>query len=562
MSEIKTLLSKKPLNEEEEKKLNRILPLISIARQNLFNIRLSTAGRRWHNSVLQSPNKWPSGTSDYKYFQKRLEIDELRGPEIDLAQLNFIYEEHNDHIGDEDRLSIAVEGAGPSGLLTAITQFHQGNRVHVFEARDTGNDQAQAVRLDPLWMHTLKFYLGEKYFSLFGEQEGRGRIAEDGFGEIVTTDLEAAMYARFSELNSLVNSNDKLSCLALHKIKSLEAPGEKDKKYMVKAVFNAEKNKHSDSKAVGKDVETVEKEINMLICTDGKNSAMTKKYFKRQAVTNEREYGVTSWQSNGEAKVTNDALDTFSDFRNKLVCKGSFLRKVKARFDSELKKIPMKAQDALQNVSESNRPGVDKTIQGNAWKDAFESVTGMVLQTHTFENKGLIYIGMEIPKEIADPGTVLEKRYTQKVSKAHAEKAKKIFQQAWFQAVGEYYGLEKKGVSDKTMKDDFTAMFPVSHRLEKNVVVEESEDKAQVIITTTGDTKANPHLMVSSGLTGEREYISGLSRFTRNVCIGSDIGGHIELLEENQRTADLVIDRDRIFPKADRQGSKARLKNY
>ena len=288
VSEIKTLLSKKPLNAEEEKKLKTGLKYVAAAREMLFDFRL-TAGRRWDDSVLLSPNNWPRSKQDYELFQKLLQIDELRGPEIDLAQLDHICERHEkeDYFEDADdeakkRPSVAIGGAGPAGLLTAITQFHQGARVHLFEERDTGYDRAQVVRLDPLWGHTLKFYLGEKYFSLFGEKEGSGRIAKDGFGEIVIADLEDALHTRFSELNSLVNNDDKLSRLALYRLDSLEPPMKKGGKYTSKAVFDTGKNKHLPDKSTAGNKKTVEKEIDMLICAGGKNSKLAEKYFNRE----------------------------------------------------------------------------------------------------------------------------------------------------------------------------------------------------------------------------------------------------------------------------------------
>ena len=547
VAEIESLLSKKTLNAEEKEKLNKALPLLGYARQTLLDIRLSAVGRRWHDSMLQDPSSWPAEIPGYKLYSKLLEIDRLRSPEIDQAQLDYICAEH-DKNGGKHRLSVAVEGAGPSGLLTAITQFHQGARVHVFEVRDTGYDRVQVVRLDPLWMHTLKFYLGEKYFSLFGDKEGKGRIYEDGFGEIVTSDLEEALHIRFSELNSLVSDDDKLSRLALYRLDDLEPPQRKGGKYTAKAIFDAQKNKHLPDKSIADNKETVEKEIDMLICAGGKNSTLTKKHFKRLDMINERDYGVTSWESNGKAKITNDSLDTFHDFRNMIVCDRDFLQKVNDRFNAEFKKIPVKNSEAIQS-----RQRFPEEIQGAAWEDIFKSVTGTVLQTRTFENKGLIYIGMEIPEKIAEFGNDIEKKLTE-VDAAYAGEAKKIFQQAWFQAVGEYYGLERKGASDDTMKRDFTAMFPVSqHRLEENVVVEESADKAQVIITAVGDAKASPHFMRYSGLTGAREHILSLSKFTRGLSSNPDNSDALmeQLEQEDQRTADFVIDRGRIFLDAD-----------
>ena len=547
IAEIETLLFKKTLSKEEEKKLNKALPLISYARQNLLDIRLSPVGRRWHNDMLQSPDNWPDGLA-YRLFQQFLQIDKLRSPKIDQAQLNFICTEH-DKNGGEHPLSVAVEGAGPSGLLTAITQFHKGAHVHVFEERDTGYDRAQIVRLDPLWMHTLKFYLGEKYFSLFGVKAGRGGAAEDGFGEIVTANLEDALHARFSELNSMVNNDNKLSRLALHRLDSLEPPREEGGKYTVKAVFNTRKDKHLGYKAVDEDRKTVEKEIDMLICAGGKNSTLTKKYFNQQMVTNKRDYGVSSWESNKKTKVTNNALDTFPDFRNMLVCKADFLQNVKDHFNSAIKKVPLKPEGETEETSVQAREQIDNGLKGIAWEDTFNSVTGMVLQTRTFENKGLIYIGMEIPEEIADLGDDIEQKLIG-VDAAYAGGAKKLFHQAWFQAVGKYYGLEEKGVSDNTMRRGFTAMFPVTqHRLEKNVVVETSANGARVIITAAGDAKASPHFMRYSGLTGAREHISSLSRLTEGLFLDPENRDRLieELEQEDQRTADFVIGRGQPF---------------
>ena len=279
-----------------------------------------------------------------------------------------------------------------------------------------------------------------------------------------------------------------------------------------------------------------------------------------KTATSERNYGVTSWQSTGEAKITNDALDTFPDFRNMLVCKGDFLQGVKGRFDLAIKKMPLTLKDGVEEVSAQAGKQINDGLNGTAWEDTSKAVTDVVLQTRTFENKGLIYIGMEIPKEIADLGDDIEKQLTE-VDATYAKEAKKLFQQTWFQAVGEHYGLEKKSISAETMKRNFTAMFPVSqHRLEKNVV-EESTDKTRVIITAAGDAKVSPHFMSARGLTGAREHILSLRDFAQDLFIRKDASTE-RLEQEDERTADFIINRGRVFLETDRPGNKVRLDNY
>ncbi|WP_257291929.1 hypothetical protein, partial [Endozoicomonas sp. ONNA1] len=129
--------------------------LIAESRRVLLNIQL-TAGRRWDMAMLSDRGFWIVEEEEYEKLSKILEIGTLRGEEVDLAQLDWLIKQH-----DEARTHprVAIEGAGPTGLTLALSQFEAGANVAIFEKRSTAYDRVQVVRLDPKWMDMLKFYL-------------------------------------------------------------------------------------------------------------------------------------------------------------------------------------------------------------------------------------------------------------------------------------------------------------------------------------------------------------------------------------------------------------------
>ncbi|WP_257293100.1 hypothetical protein, partial [Endozoicomonas sp. ONNA1] len=129
--------------------------LIAESRRVLLDIQLA-AGRRWDLSMLSQPEHWNDQKDQLSKLLKIQEIGTLRGQEVDLAQLDWLIKQHDDA---RTHPRVAIEGAGPTGLTLALSQFEAGANVSIFEKKSTEYDRVQVVRLDPKWMDMLKFYL-------------------------------------------------------------------------------------------------------------------------------------------------------------------------------------------------------------------------------------------------------------------------------------------------------------------------------------------------------------------------------------------------------------------
>lgn len=179
-------------------------------------------------------------------------------PEIDDATLQWLVEE-NHKAASHPRVGIV--GGGPTGLFAGLEFFAKGADVKISEARDALFTRHQIVRLDPLWVNKLKFYLGtdfEKYYgaedkSYAGQSKPKiGNRSGDGFVETVINHLEARLLDRVVLLNSLAESisdpNAKtpdgkpikpgISVLAAHEVKS-KVESKDGEPFVLKSVFKA-----------------------------------------------------------------------------------------------------------------------------------------------------------------------------------------------------------------------------------------------------------------------------------------------------------------------------------
>ena len=138
------------------------LDTIVVARKALLDIQLGV-GRRWHSSVLARPEYWRTPL-EHSTYTKMLQIDQLRSPQIFQAQRAWIVKEHQSAVKHP---RVVIEGGGPIGLMSAISQFEVGGNVKVLEKRKFNFERAQILRLDPIWIGMLKFYLGEEYYEIF-----------------------------------------------------------------------------------------------------------------------------------------------------------------------------------------------------------------------------------------------------------------------------------------------------------------------------------------------------------------------------------------------------------
>lgn len=177
-------------------------------------------------------------------------------PEIDDATLQWLVQE-NHKAASHPR--VGVVGGGPTGLFAGLEFFAKGADVKISEARDALFTRHQIVRLDPLWVNKLKFYLGtdfEKYYgaedkSYAGQSKPKiGNRSGDGFVETVINHLEARLLDRVVLLNSLAESaadptaktpdgkpiKPGISILAAHEVKS-KIESKDGEPFVLKSVF-------------------------------------------------------------------------------------------------------------------------------------------------------------------------------------------------------------------------------------------------------------------------------------------------------------------------------------
>ncbi|KEQ17511.1 hypothetical protein [Endozoicomonas numazuensis] len=549
--------------------------LIAESRRVLLDIQL-TAGRRWDLKLLSQLDHWTGDEGHHAKLQKIQEIGSLRGEEIDLAQLDWLIGQHKkvkQVDGKEVHPRIAIEGAGPTGLILALSQFEAGADVAIFEKRSTEYDRVQVVRLDPKWMDMLKFYLGEHYYELFGEgAEGKGVVRADGFGEIVTHRLEEGLHYRLTELMAR-NYDEKsdpdkppsLERLAAFELEEVESDVGG---YQVKARYNPAYDvaKQKDSQTFDLARYTPEERIkhrpvDMLICAGGKNTLMRDKFMTDKTVTNAKPYGVCSWEGKKGQELPNPGLDTFQDFREMVVFGKDFHQHFRERLAKELESLPGSSDTIKSEIKPEQLAELERLTLNQG------------MQTRCFENKNLVYIGMELPEPFDEYCKKLESAIKKKVeidvafstelssveeSGKQAEKkvreGLKAVHKAWFQAVAHYYGIDDPdslhATSDK-INNKFAAAFPVQqHRVERNVVTQ-SANGHDLTVTVAGDAAASPHFMRYSGLTGARENVLHLQNFTRKIANDTNPFGpelhQSELEARQQKTADFVIERGEVF---------------
>ncbi len=507
-------------------KTSRKLDAVIQNKKSLLTLELSDIGRKLNlKSLLGAPELFDS--SVISTLKVLFTCKDIRGPEVDLALLHALKKEHD---SAPQHPSVAIEGGGPTGLLLAMTQYQVGADVTVFEKRSTEFDRTQVVRLDPKWVDMLQFYLGEKFYKLFVDKDHRGVFRSDGFVEIMTKNLEDVLNQRLAELTSIA-APSTLTEYAAHEAKSLQPPERRGEKFTITASYVPSQDRGTSEKAVKTEV----KEVDFVFCAGGKSSPLLQTYLPSTYPVNAPEYyGVCSW-------LTPD----FSQFRGQKVDEMSYFQDFRG-----IVQIDEKFITNFLDAARSKNQLADLYI-GNKEIPMSEWTKRPFIQTRTFENKGMIYIGMEMPAA-----------FEQLLSGATRE-LKRVFQEAWFEQIGKTYKLS----SDLIIDSKFLATFPVEqNRLaEKHLFSQVEVEESKVFIAASGDAFASPHFMRYSGLTGARENIVHLQEFMRGLIHHPEAQEMLvhKLEAQSERTAQFVIGRGHAFlsPKTKEQISKGRIKH-
>lgn len=476
-------------------------------------------------------------------------VSQLRGENIDMAKLQWTIDEHDKAINHP---RVAIEGGGPIGLLLGITQFEAGAKVSLYEKRSTQYDRTQVVKLDPKWMNTLQFYLGEEYYRLFSDPEHRGVIRPDGFGEIATMFLEEAIHTRLTHLLSMLPAEGDdipFERLAAYELAEVQKPTVPGGKYTVAANYQPMADPAGKTPGIADATpKTVTREIDMLLCAGGKSSPMKQRFMpSSSAVTQDDFYGVCSWLAKDIPHQDKEKMDLFQDFRNMAHLNAGFFADYKDQLHAEFNSGNAKSVTA----KDTSRSAIAEYIEDSFGK--LQATDRTHVQTRTFENRGLIYIGMELPNEFRSFLDGMDKALGAKgVSTPEIAAAKKQMQKLWFQNIMHSYGLDKPPSNLGIDKIDtkFAATFPVDqYRIDpEHLFSEIKTPTSELLVAAAGDAFSSPHFMRYSGLTGGRENLFHLQDYTKGI---SHKGDKTELLDtlqvKSERTAKFVISRGAQF---------------
>ncbi|WP_422138395.1 hypothetical protein [Endozoicomonas sp. ALC020] len=538
--------------------------LIAESRRALLDIQL-TAGRRWELSILSQPEQWPGQQDTLTKLLKIQEIGTLRGQEIDLAQLDWLIKQHDDA---RTHPRVAIEGAGPTGLALALSQFEAGADVSVFDNRSTEYDKGQVVRLDLKWMDMLKFYLGEHYYELFGEgEESKGIVRSDGLGEIAIQHLEEVLQDRLNELrqrNNQTHEGDGPASLERMTAFELEGVESGVEGFKVRARYNPAYDAAQQAGAKHDTLEeaVVHRPVDMIICASGKNSRLGNKFLKDGMGNYGRSYTACSWEGKQGEELPNQELNTFQDFRKTVVFNKDFHQHFKEQLYQELQMLK-ESDDPIRNV-----------VFRKDLEELERRTLDQGMQTRCLENKNLVYIGMELPdplnqychklkRDIRDqllksstsgsgPGNS-EEAY-QRATKKALESVKKVVHKAWLQAVAHYHGIDQSGsigaTSDKINHQFTSVLFARHQRREQNFAISEAHGH-QLAVTAAGETAVGDHFMLDSGLSGARENVLSLQDFTHKTAKHTDPFDpdlhRAELETRHRRITDDVSEHARVF---------------
>jgi len=142
-------------------------------------------------------------------------LSDTYSTEIDDATLHWLVKE-NQKAPTHPRVGIV--GGGPTGLFAGLEFYAKGADVKISEIRNELYHRHQIVRLDPLWVNKLKFYLGTEFEKYFGAEDKAylgitkpriGNRSGDGFVETVINHLEDRLLDRVVLLNSLAENGPK-----------------------------------------------------------------------------------------------------------------------------------------------------------------------------------------------------------------------------------------------------------------------------------------------------------------------------------------------------------------
>ena len=478
-----------------------------------------------------------------------LELNKINTPELDEAVLESAIDTHD---SAPYHPKVIIEGAGPTGLMLALTQYTAGADVGIIEARNTQYSRTQIVRLDPKWVALLEYHLGSQ-FSEYFEVEGAPAIKRpDGFVEIVIRDLETLLHNKMQEITSKAEENGStgIERITEHKIRHTVRPSERDTTFSILAQSEG-----------GRGDTFIRREFDILFAAGGARSDTREKYLPSYSpVTQESEYGVCSWE-NYDLKARQ--FNAFEDFRGILKMDDTF----KDRFLQKLQRYSWTPAEATF-IGNINFFRLDQAAALFP-HTSVETEKGY-LQTRGFENKNVLYIGMEIPQEMKAFLQFIEEQVD---AQGFSSQSKKEFiagiQKCWYQSVMDHYQLDTKlGLTEDKIITRSMGNFPVAQqRSAQGFSSMHNPYGHNAIIMPAGDASASPHFMSGSGLSSARQNIFHAKKYTEQIAKLEDQAEAENTLSLGyEHTSQFAIQRGRVYvdPLSDAQiieGRKARIRS-
>ncbi len=553
-----------------------VSPIVVSARHLLLRIH-NTLGRRWAPSALANPRI--SGENFSALYNKLVVLDNLRGPALDQVHLEYISQLY---ASSPKHLKVVIEGGGPTGLMQAIKAIMAGADVIVVEQRSGNYTRTQILRLDPLWMKELRFYLGEEFDRLFDPVTGKGKLKADGSGHIMIRHLEEALQDRLVKLISIIGSG---KCQFInHKLTGCSM-GTASKKCSVTTTYTESGRTKPEAK---------KHPVDILICAGGKKSPTRDQFFNHVPVTDEKYYGVATWESDD---IDNDDLQTFPMIQSTTEPTPIDLHEYCQELNSEMhpgfsdfaKTLSYKARtelaaimgmtnfdagtwaESLQDkctdddiaffVQYKKRYQTDGYLQEkHRFFTEMRKSSRITLELRNFENRKAVYLGMEIPKALylwmKSANESIDKLLSEdELAEVDAQRLKQAIRDQWFQFIADKQGFSSTTGAELSALRGKTAIFPVSQdRNSRNLAtVKNRKGGPDLHIVTVGDASTSPHFMTASGLSGARETVNAVTELIHS-CVHAKPDDRETLKQASSkldkhfnRTTEFVINRGSQF---------------
>lgn len=485
----------------------------------------------WDKSLLLNKQVWKetyNGHSLHSCFKQITDIDQLTHPIINEAQLAWIVTSHEKNKGKED-IDVCIEGGGPAGLMSGMTQYKAGANVTIAEKRNTDYNRVQIVRLDQKTMSWLKFYIPQGYIELFPQTQQEvkdvshakfGIIKSDGSGLITINELEDKLHKQNTKLSSLSAKREdgelELQCWAMTEIVDVSTDKQgKSFCLMKQSHLELDKDTVELIQVAIAPPEFKKKSFDILICAGGKTSTVGK-YLEPVNVTQQQYYGVCTWDTKPSKR---NEIKKFDEFRFVLPLDKKLENKLDEQFNEQLSN---EEQELLFNSTQpinlhpSTGDTLGKMLVDNIKKSLETSYTvdgnplrSDSLQTRLFENHDRFYMGMEIPSGYDNWSNTILKN----VPEEQKDIAVQILMKCWYQAVSCCFGLNDHGATKDRINTKFSSRFPLQqHRLKKNPV-----QLGNGLIVAIGDASCAPHFMTAYGMTAVRASVDNAETLTTKI---------------------------------------------